>query len=565
MGDPIYLASDHRGYPLKQELRGRLEASGREVCDVGTDGTESVDYPEFAAPAARAVSTGEASRAIVICGTGLGVMYTANRFPRVRAALVHDVETAALAREHNDANVLALAGDRTDPETAWAIVEAWLATPFAGGRHTRRVAGIDTLTRGESDALCDFDPAVAELLRREARRQSTSLELRATENFVSPAVLDAMGSAPGARGVEGQPELRDGPGRDAVDDAERLAGERARELFGADHVSLRTHSETRANQCILRAVLQAGDPILAMGFDCDEDPTRGSSLDSSWTGYRLVPFSVSREGERVDYDEVRRLARQHRPRLIRTDATVYPRAIDFDRLREIADEVDALLLADIAQTAGLVASGVHPSPVGRAQLVVGTTYGTLRGPRGGMIFCDAPRAESIDAAVLASGRVRPSMNAIAARAVAFKEALEPGFRGYCEHVVANARALAGRLSELGVEIVSGGTDTHLILVSLVGCELTGRDARIALERAGIRVEESRVPFDPRESSATSGVRIGTQAVTTRGMGEADMAEVAGQISRALQSVGDQETLAGLRREVEALSARYPARPGSGAS
>lgn len=565
MGDPIYLASDHRGYPLKQALRGRLEAAGHEVRDVGTDGTESVDYPEFAAPAARAVSTGEASRAIVICGSGLGVTYTANRFPRVRAALVHDVETARLAREHNDANVLALAGDRTDPETAWAIVETWLDTPFAGGRHTRRVTGIDALTRGDSDALRDFDPEVAELLRREARRQSTSLELRATENFVSPAVLVAMGSAPGARGAEEEFERRDGPGGDAVGEAERLARQRARELFGADHVDLRTHSESRATQCVLRAVLEAGDAILAMGFDPDEDPSRASPLEPSGSDYRIVPFSVSAETGRIDYDEVGRLAREHRPRLIRTAATAYPRAIDFDRLRGIADEVGALLLADIAQTAGLVAGGAHPSPVGRAQLIVGTTYGTLRGPRGGVILCDAPLAGRIDAAVRASGRARPSINAIAARAVAFKEALEPGFRSYCRSVVANARALAGGLAELGVEVVSGGTDTHLVPISLVGRGLTGRIARAALGRAGIRAEESRVPFDSREPTATSGVRMGTQAATTRGMGETEMGEVARVVARALRNPEDEEALAGLRREVEALCGRFPLRSGSGGS
>jgi glycine hydroxymethyltransferase len=563
MGDPIYLACDHRGYPLKQALRGRLEASGHEVRDLGTDGTESVDYPEFAAPAARAVSTGEASRAIVICGTGLGVMYTANRFPRVRAALVHDTETAVKAREHNDANVLALAGDTTDPATAWAIVEAWLATPFAGGRHTRRVAGIDTLTRGESDALDSTDPAIADLLRREARRQTTSLELIASENFVSEAVLEALGSVPTHKYAEGDPGRRSCGGCHVVDEAEKLAVERARELFGADHVNVQPHSGSQANECIYRAVLDVGDTILAMALDHGGHLTHGSPMNFSAKLYRIVPYGVSRESERIDYDEVRRLALEHRPKLIQSGASGYSRIIDFDRFREIADEVGALLFADIAQIAGLVATGLHPSPVGSAQLIGTTTHETLRGPRGGMILCDAPLAERIDSAVFPGGEGGPSMNVIAAKAVAFKEALEPGFRSYCEYLVANARVLARSLTEQGIEIVSGGTDTHLLLISLVGRELTGKGAEVALDRAGITANRSVVPFDPREPMVTSGIQIGTPAVTTRAMGEPEMVGIAGYIARVLENPEDEETLSAVRREVEALCGRFPLHCGRG--
>ena len=557
MGDPIYLANDHRGYPLKLALRERLEASGHDVCDLGTHGTESVDYPEFAAAAARAVSTGEASRAIVICGTGLGVMYTANRFPRVRAALVHDVETAAMAREHNDANVLALAGDSTDPETAWAIVETWLATPFAGGRHARRVAGIDTLTHGESDALNVTDPAIADVLRREARRQATNLELIASENFVSEAVLEAMGSVPTNKYAEGYPGRRYYGGCDVVDEAENLAIERARELFGADHVNVQPHSGSQANECIYRAVLEVGDTILAMNLDHGGHLTHGSPVNFSGKLYRIVPYGVSRESEQIDYDEVRRLALEQRPQLIQCGATAYSRIIDFDRFREIADEVGALLFADIAHIAGLVATGLHPSPVGRAQLIGTTTHKTLRGPRGGMILCDAPFAKRIDSAVFPGGQGGPLMHVIAAKAVAFKEALEPGFRGYCENVVANARALAGRLQERGIRIVSGGTDNHLFLMSLVGRDLTGKSAQVALDRAGITVNKNMVPFDPRKPMVTSGIRIGTPAVTTRAMGEREMLQIADYIARVLENPKDEGTLAEVRREVEALCGGFP--------
>ncbi len=567
MGDPIYLANDHRGFALKQVLRRRLEASGHQVCDLGTDGTDSVDYPEFAAPAARAVSTGEASRAIVICGTGLGVMYTANRFPKVRAALVHDTETAVKAREHNDANVLALAGDTTDPETAWAIVESWLSTPFAGGRHTRRVAGIDTFTRGESDALRVADPAIAEVLRREARRQATNLELIASENFVSEAVLEAMGSVATNKYAEGYPGRRYYGGCDVLDEAEKLAIERARELFGADHVNVQPHSGSQANESIYRAVLEVGDTILAMNLDHGGHLTHGSPVNFSGKLYRIVPYGVSREDERIDYDELRRLALEHRPKLIQCGATAYSRIIDFDRFREIADEAGALLFADIAHIAGLVVCGLHPSPVGCAQLIGTTTHKTLRGPRGGMILCDAPFAKKVDSAVFPGGQGGPMMHVIAAKAVAFREALEPGFRDYCEKIVANARVLARSLEEQGVKVVSGGTDNHLFLVSLVGRELTGRDAQIALERAGITANKNMVPFDPRKPRVTSGIRIGTPAVTSRSMGEEEMVQIAGCIARVLESPDEEETLAAVRQEVEALCDRFPlyVSRGSGAS
>ncbi len=563
MGDSIYLANDHRGFPLKRTLRERLEASGYQVRDLGTHGTDSVDYPEFAAPAARAVSTGEASRAIVICGTGLGVMYTANRFPNVRAALVHDVETAAKAREHNDANVLALAGDTTDPSTAWAIVERWLATPFEGGRHTRRVAGIDALTRTEFGALRAADPIVADVLRREARRQATDLQLIASENFVSEAVLEAMGSVPTNKYAEGYPGRRYYGGCDVVDEAENLAIERARELFGADHINVQPHSGSQANESIYRAVLEVGDTVLAMNLDHGGHLTHGSPVNFSGKLYRIVPYGVSREDERIDYDEVRSLALAHRPKLIQCGASAYSRIIDFDRFREIADEAGALLFADIAHIAGLVASGVHPSPVGSAQLIATTTHKTLRGPRGGMILCDAPFAKRIDSAVFPGGQGGPMMHLIAAKAVAFLEALAPGFRDYCEKVVANARVLAEGLARRGIGIVSGGTDTHLLLISLVGRELTGIDAQIALERAGITTNRNKVPFDPRKPMVTSGVRIGTPAVTTQGMGEEEMVQIADWIARVLESPDEEETLAAVRREVEAHCERFPIHVGRG--
>ncbi len=563
MADLIVLASDHRGFALKEALKRRLSAAGHEVRDVGTHSSQPVNYPEFAAPAARAVSSGEASRGIVICGSGLGVSYTANRFPRVRAALVHDVESAALARQHNDANVLALSGDRTDAETAWRIVETWLKTPFEGGRHALRVEEIDSLTRDGRSALAETDPAIADILRREARRQAEGIELIASENFVSEAVLEALGSVGTNKYAEGYPGRRYYGGCEVLDEAENLAIERAKQLFGADHVNVQPHSGSQANECIYRAVLNPGDTILAMNLDHGGHLTHGSPVNFSGKLYQIVPYGVRQDSETIDYDQVRELALRHRPKLIQCGATAYSRVIDFPRFRAIADEVGALLFADIAHIAGLVAAGHHPSPVGHAQLIGTTTHKTLRGPRGGMILCDREFAKAVDSAVFPGGQGGPLMHVIAAKAVAFREAQQPAFRDYCGQIVANARALAAALTERGYRIVSGGTDNHLFLLSLVGRELSGKAAEHALEQAGITTNKNMVPFDPRKPAVTSGVRIGTPAATTRGLREPEMRQIAGWIARALECAGDAAALAAVRDEVRALCARYPLYPERG--
>ena len=570
MKGPIILASDHRGAALKRELCQELERAGYEVLDIGTHDAKSVDYPDFAAPAARAVSEGKAERAIVICGSGLGVMYTANRFPRVRAALVEDRESAALARRHNDANVLALAGDRFDAERAWPIVTTWLDTPFEGGRHARRIAMIDQLTRSEAfgqaaprtrdPSLDEVDPEIAGLLRQEARRQALSLELIASENFVSEAVLEATGSVLTNKYAEGYPGRRYYGGCAVVDGVEELAIERARELFGAEHVNVQPHSGSQANEAVYRAVLEVGDTILAMNLDHGGHLTHGSPVNFSGKLYRIVPYGVRRDSERIDYDEIRKLALDQRPKLIQCGTTAYSRTLDFSAFRSIADEVGALLFADIAHIAGLVVSDLHPSPIGQAQIVTTTTHKTLRGPRGGLILCDAEFAKKIDSAVFPGGQGGPLMHVIAAKAVALREARSPAFRSYCAQVQSNARVLAEAVIASGLSVVSGGTDTHLFLLSLVDRDITGKAAQIALERAGITANKNMVPFDPRKPAVTSGVRIGTPALTTRGMREPEMREVAGLISRALERPGDLETLDAVRGEVEALCRRFPLYP-----
>jgi glycine hydroxymethyltransferase len=563
MGEPIVLANDHRGTPLKLALRERLERAGYEVRDFGTGGTEAVDYPDFVAPAARAVSDGEAARGIVICGSGLGVTYTANRFPRVRAALAWDRQAAEMARRHNDANVLALPGDRLGPDQAWEIVTAWLETPFEGGRHVRRIEKIDSLTRptSQTPALDVADPEIAELLRLEARRQALGLELIASENFVSEAVLEAVGSVLTNKYAEGYPGRRYYGGCEFVDEVERLAIERARALFGAEHANVQPHSGSQANAAVYSAVLEPGDTILAMNLDHGGHLTHGSPVNFSGKLYRIVPYGVRRSDQRIDPDELRRLAREHRPKLIQCGATAYSRIIDFALFREIADEVGALLFADIAHIAGLVATGLHPSPIGHAQLVTTTTHKTLRGPRGGLILCDEAFARKVDSAVFPGGQGGPLMHVIAGKAAAFREAAAPEFRAYCAQVVANARALAAAVQDRGFPIVSGGTDNHLFLLSLVERDTTGKAAQIALERAGITANKNMVPFDPRKPAVTSGVRIGTPAVTTRGMREPEMVEIAGYLARVLERPGDVDELDAVRAEVETLCRRFPLYPG----
>jgi len=565
VGQPIVLASDHRGVELKHALRERLEAAGYETQDLGTQGAESVDYPAFAAPAARAVAEGQSARAIVICGSGLGVMYTANRFPGVRAAWAQDAEAATMARRHNDANVLALPGDRLDGERAWPIVRAWLDTPFEGGRHLRRVEMIDTLTRDAAASparrLGEVDPVIASILRREARRQAEGLELIASENFVSEAVLEATGSVLTNKYAEGYPGRRYYGGCEVVDEAEQLAIDRAKELFGAEHANVQPHSGSQANEAVYRAVLEPGDTILAMNLDHGGHLTHGSPVNFSGQLYRVVPYGVRRDDERIDLEELRRLALEHRPKLIQCGTTAYSRTLDFEAFRSVADEVGAVLFADVAHIAGLVAAGLHPSPVGRAHIVTTTTHKTLRGPRGGMILCDAAWAKKIDSAVFPGGQGGPLLHVIAAKAVAFLEARQPAFREYCAQILANAGALAAGLAERGFRIVSGGTDTHLFLLSLVDRDVTGKAAQVSLERAGITTNKNMVPFDPRKPAVTSGLRLGTPAVTTRGMREAEMREIAALVARALERHGDVETLDAIRGEVLALCRRFPLYPG----
>ncbi len=408
--------------------------------------------------------------------------------------------------------------------------------------------------------LDQVDPEIAKFIRREGRRQALSIELIASENFVSEAVLEAVGSVLTNKYAEGYPGRRYYGGCEEVDEVESLAIDRAKALFGAEHANVQPHSGSQANAAVYEAVLQRGDTVLAMNLDHGGHLTHGSPVNFSGKHFTIVPYGVSEQDERIDYDQVRALALEHRPKMIQCGATAYSRTIDFDAFRSIADEVDALLFADIAHIAGLVVSGIHPTPIGKAQIVTTTTHKTLRGPRGGLILCDAEWAKKINSAIFPGLQGGPLMHVIAGKAVAFKEALSPDFKAYSEQIVANAKALAERVLSNDFSVVSGGTDNHLFLLSLVGRETTGKAAQIALDRAGITANKNMIPFDPRKPMVTSGVRIGTPAVTTRGMREAEMALIGDLIARVLAKPDDVESLAAIRDESADLCRQFPLYP-----
>jgi glycine hydroxymethyltransferase len=408
--------------------------------------------------------------------------------------------------------------------------------------------------------LEQVDPDVAKAIRLETERQARNLELIASENFVSEAVLEAVGSVMTNKYAEGYPGRRYYGGCEHVDTAEELAIQRARELFGAEHANVQPHSGSQANMAVYFTVLQPGDTILGPNLAHGGHLTMGSPVNFSGKLYRIVPYGVRREDERIDLDQVRSLAREHRPKLIVAGGSAFPRAIDFKPFREIADEAGCLLLADIAHPAGLVAAGLHPSPVPYADFVTTTTHKTLRGPRGGMVMCRAAHAQALDRVVMPGMQGGPLMHVIAGKAVAFREALTPEWRAYQRQIVANAAALADALIRRGYRLVTGGTETHLMLVDVTAQGLTGKEAQEALDRAWITVNKNTIPFETRSPMVTSGVRIGTPAVTTRGMREPEMQAIAGFVDRALTARGDARVEGEVRADVAALTARFPLYP-----
>jgi len=408
------------------------------------------------------------------------------------------------------------------------------------------------------EVLRAVDPEIADAIEAERRRQNTHIELIASENFVSEAVLAAQGSVLTNKYAEGYPGKRYYGGCEFVDVAERLAIERAKELFGAEHVNVQPHSGSQANQAVYFAALEPGDTVMGMALPHGGHLTHGHPINLSGRLYRFVEYGVDRETEQIDYDALEAQAREVRPKMIVAGASAYPRIIDFARLRQICDAVGALLFVDMAHIAGLVAAGLHPSPIPYADFVTTTTHKTLRGPRGGLIFCKERYAKDIDRAVFPGVQGGPLMHVIAAKAVALKEALTPEFRAYQQQIVKNAQALAEALKVRGFRLVSGGTDNHLMLVDVKSSRgLTGKQAETLLDEVGITVNKNTIPFDTEKPAVGSGLRLGTPAVTTRGMKEAEMEEIADIIDRVLSHPGDEIVRQEARERVARLCAAYP--------
>ena len=551
----LAVGADHGGYELKEALKQHLTGRGLAVVDLGTHSKESTDYPDYARPVAQQVADGEADFGILVCTTGVGVCIAANKIAGVRAALVGDEAMASVVRGHNDANVLCLAG-KTPADLAARIVDKFLATPFEGGRHERRVNKLEGGTMSVVNVR-KVDSAIAGLLLQERARQQENIELIASENFTSPAVMETQGSVLTNKYAEGYPGKRWYGGCEFVDQAEQLAIDRAKQLFGAEHANVQPHSGSGANMAVYFALLQPGDKLLTMDLSHGGHLTHGNKANFSGKFFEIVHYGVRKSDERIDYDQLAAMAREHKPKMITVGASAYPRIIDFERMGQIAREVGALLLADIAHIAGLVATGVHPSPMAHADFVTTTTHKTLRGPRGGLILCKEKYAKAIDSQVFPGIQGGPLMHVIAAKAVCFHEAMQPEFKAYQQQIVANAAALAAGMNRNGYRLVSGGTENHLMLVDVGARGITGKESQIALDEACITTNKNTIPFETRSPFQASGIRLGTPAVTTRGMKEPEMAAIADMISEVLLDIKNLDAAHGVRKRVRELTARFP--------
>ena len=556
----ILIASDHGGYELKEELEAFLRELGEEVRDLGTQNGDPVDYPEFGLDLAERVGRGEAEKGILLCGTGIGMSIVANKVKGVRAALVYDRFSAQMAREHNDANILVIGGRTMGRALAKEMVSTWLGSRFEGGRHARRldkIREIEARQRAQPQPLAEADPEVWEAIEGETRREEDGINLIASENYAPEPILAAQGSVFTNKYAEGYPGKRYYGGCEFADRVETLAIERAKALFAAEHANVQPLSGSAANMAAYYALLQPGDKILGMALDQGGHLTHGAPVSFSGRTYRVVTYGVGRETGTIDYQRLRDLARSERPRAIVAGASSYSRTLDFPAFREIAGEVGAYLIVDMAHIAGLVAAGVHPNPVPHADVVTSTTHKTLRGPRGGLLLCRKEYAEAVDKAVFPGIQGGPFVHSMAAKAVTFREAATEEFRAYARRVVLNARRLASQIMSHGYRVVAGGTDTHLFLVDLAPKGITGLEAEQCLDRAGITVNKNGIPYDSRGPSVTSGIRIGTPIVTTRGMREAEMDQIADAMARVLRDREDEGVAREVRESLRSLCRRFP--------
>jgi glycine hydroxymethyltransferase len=555
----VVIGTDHGGFAMKKQLISMLSDQGVSTSDMGAyELNEKDDYSDFGAAVASAVARKDATCGILICRSGVGMSIVANRLHGVRAAVVYDEKTAQKSREHNCSNILILPGDEIDVDKAKKIVQAWLNTPFSKEkRHIRRLEKIEYETYDEIPSIRTVDPIVAAMLDKEAVRQRDGIELIASENFASTAVREAQGTVLTNKYAEGYPGKRYYNGCDVVDEVEALAIERACKLFDAEAANVQPHSGSQANMAAYFAMIDPGDTILAMSLDHGGHLTHGHPMNFSGMLYNVIPYGVTKETETIDYDEIAKLAKKHKPKLIVAGASAYPRIIDFPILREIADSVNAKLMVDMAHIAGLVAAGVHPSPVPYSDVVTSTTHKTLRGPRSGLILCKEELIKPINSKLFPGLQGGPMMHTIASKAICFHEAMSKSFKTYQEQTVKNAAKLAEELAHCGLRIVSGGTDNHLMLVDLRPKRATGKSVALTLDKAAITANKNMIPFDPEKPFVTSGIRIGTPAVTTRGMKEPDMGKIADFIDRAISVQYDDDALNAIAKEVRTFMQKFP--------
>ena len=555
----IAIGADHGGYELKTALLTAL-AGKAELIDKGTTSRESCDYPDYAQAVALAVAKGEVDFGVLVCTSGIGVSMTANRFQNVRAALCRTVDEAVVSRQHNGANVLCLGAKAVSAAYAAEIAAAFIATPEdASERHARRRAKLERAGRlSDVSGLAQDDPEVFAAIVAQTEQEDTEINLIASENTSSRACREAAGSVLMNKYAEGYPGKRWYSGCVPVDAAEELARARACALFGAEHANVQPHCGSAANMAVYFATLQPGDTILSMSLDQGGHLSHGSPVNFSGKIYNIVPYTVNRETERLDYDEIERLALEVKPKILLTGASAYPRAIDFRRVREICDKVGCIMMVDMAHIAGLVAGGAHESPVPYADFVTTTTHKTLGGPRGGMVLCKAKWAKALDSAVFPGMQGGPLENIIAAKAVVFKEWMSEAKKGYAQQVVRNCQVLCKTVQDRGYRIVSGGTDNHLFLVDVKSTKgITGKEAAAALDAAGIVVNKNTIPYDTESPFKTSGIRVGTASVTTRGMKEPEMIKIGTWIADVLDNIADTAVQARVKRAAKELVAGFP--------
>ena len=559
----IAITSDHAGFELKQKIRTNLESNGIGVTDLGPKNIEPVDYPDYGKAIANQILEGKADKGIALCGTGIGISISANRFKGIRAALCHNSETAKQARKHNNANIIAIGARHINFENAIACINTFLETEFEGNRHNRRINKLDDEIPKIKETDLE-DKELSDALADELDRQQNTVELIASENFASSNILYYQGSVLTNKYAEGYPGKRYYGGCEFVDVIENLAIERLKSLFSCNWANVQPNSGSQANQAVYLALLSPGDTILGMSLSAGGHLTHGAAPNQSGKYFKSYTYGVRKNDGIIDYEEVRTLAKKYKPKLIIAGASAYSAKIDFKIFREISDEVNAYLLVDMAHYSGLIASGCYPNPLDFADVCTSTTHKTLRGPRGGIIVSNnLELGKKIDKAVFPGLQGGPLMHVIAAKAAAFKEANTKAFKNYSMQTIKNAKALCGYLIEKGFDIVSGDTDCHMVLINLANKNVTGKMAEESLDKAGITCNKNSVPFDKLSPFITSGIRVGTAAGTTRGFREQEFEFIAECISKIIDvlSSNDMElikkTESMVLRDIKKLCQNFP--------